>query len=190
MPGPYIDPNAPLQQLGATISSAFSAPIQPVEPGQAGPLTLPGAAPPAPTSAPGTFTPVAPIDPATNPAQQPVEWPQDPRGAADRAGGAPGGDPFPMDPRGAADRQPAMIPVTQTESSTQTTGPDAATAKNINAATGDANAAAGAAGTAKVGELNATADFERKEAQGQYGRGVNDFFTRAGELQTQDEILR
>src|SRR5688572_10871574 len=150
--------------------------------------------PPAPAPAPH----VAAAPPAPAPLASPegltaamdAPFPQDPRGAADRVGGAPGGDPFPMDPRGAADRQPAMVPVTQTESSTQTTGPDAATAKNINAATGEANKAAEAAGTAKVGELHATADFERKEAQGQYGRGVNDFFTRAGELKTQDEIIR
>lgn len=188
---PYVDPNAPLQQLGATIYSAFNAPIQPAAPGAMGPLTAPGAAPPAPApSSDAGFVPVPAVNPAVNPAQQPTAWPQDPRGAADAAAGAPPAPAFPDLQPGLADRQPALIPSTTTETTRQTAGPDAATTANINAATGEVNAAAAASGAAKVDQNNATAGFERSEAQAQYGRGVNDYFSRAAEMQTQDDIVR
>jgi hypothetical protein len=183
---------------------------QPIYPGVVDPLTgQPSVAPP-----PQPFTPVPVIDPSKQPNVQPVPgseqysgnsyrpadtlpglgaaepFPIPTPGLADQQGAGGGAPPFPMDPRGAADRQPAMIPQTVTETSKSTTGPDAATTANINAATGDANAAAQAAGTAKVGELNATADLERKQSQDAYGRGVNNYFESLAQMQTQDEIVR
>lgn len=191
MTGPYVDPNAPLQRLGGAIANAFNAPIQPAAPGAMGALTMPGGAPPAP-AAPASdagFTPVPVVNPAAKPELQPAAdapWgpaPMPPGPQAAPAAEQPWG-PAPM-PAG-----PALIPSTTTDVTTQTSGPDAATTANINKATGEANTAAQAAGTAKVDELNATAGFERSEAQAQYGRGVNAYFERAGEMQTQDQIIR
>ena len=190
MPGPYVDPNAPLQRLGGAIADAFTAPIQPAAPGAMGALTMPGGAPPAP-AAPASdagFTPVPVINPAAKPELQPAAdapWGPAPMPPGPQA--APAEQPWGPAPMPAG---PALIPSTSTDVTTQTSGPDKATTENINAATAEANTAAQAAGTAKVDELNATAGFERSEAQAQYGRGVNAYFERAGEMQTQDQIIR
>lgn len=136
----------------------------------------------------GGFGSSDPTGPAVTPSGQPPAPFPDPRGAADRAAVTPPA-PFP-DPRGAADRQPALIPSTTTETTRQTTGPDKATVANINAATADANAAAQAGGQAQADLATASAGLERQQSQEAYGRGVNDYFTRAGEMQTQDEIIR
>lgn len=173
---PRIDPNAPMQRLGSAISGAFSAPIEPVAPGTMGPISMPGAAPP--PAAPSAH----PMDPAGFPLPTP--------GHAEQA--APAGEGFPIPTPGHADQpqQPALIPSTTTETTKSTTGPDAATTSNINAATADANSAAQAGSQARVNQTNATADFERNEAQSQYGRGVSGYFERAAEMQVQDDIVR
>lgn len=188
--------------------------MNPQQPGAVDPLTGQPSRPfvPVPPVDPAANPGMVPVGPAVYP---PAASPQnnkfggfgsnDPTGPAVTPAGAPPTPAFPIPTPGQADRavsppfpdvqpgfadRPALIPSTTTETSTQTSGPDAATTANINAATTDANKAAAAAGAAKVGELNATAGFERGEAQAQYGRGVNNYFTRAGEMQTQDEVIR
>jgi hypothetical protein len=86
--------------------------------------------------------------------------------------------------------QPLMVPITQTESSTTTQGVDKATAGRINEATGQANAAASAAGDAQMQQQRDAADLEMRQSREAYGRGVNNYFERQAELQTQDEIER
>jgi hypothetical protein len=176
--GPSIDPNAPLQRLGRAIVGAYTAPIQPVAPGTMGPLTMPGAGAGETRAVPAAEPFPIPPGPAQAPAAEPFPIPPGPARAA---------EPFPIPPGPA---QPSMIPVTTTETTKTTQGPDAATAANINAATTDANNAATAAGQAAVDQASATAAFERTEAQGAYGRGVNSYFENLGQLQTQDEIIR
>lgn len=86
--------------------------------------------------------------------------------------------------------QPSMIPVTQTtrESSTTTQGMDKASAAKVEGATGAANAAADKVGALEAGNIQAGADLQRQQAQGAYGRGVNDYFQQWGALQVQEQI--
>lgn len=133
--------------------------------------------------APPTTSPAAPVSAATTP----DPFPQDPRGTAE-AKEAP--NAFPLDPRGTANGQPLFIPQTTTETTDTTSGVTKETAANINAATGDANTAADTAGKAKVDELNATADLERKQGREAYGRGVNSYFESLGGIHTQDQVIR
>lgn len=102
---------------------------------------------------------------------------------------APGGGAPPNLTPGQSN-QPSMIPVTQTtkESSTTTQGMDKASAAKVEGATGAANAAADKVGALEAGNLNASADMQRQQAQGAYGRGVNDYFQKWGELQVQEQI--
>lgn len=146
-----------------------------------GPQPVAPAQPAAPAAPPGPLG-VTAVGPVTPPPIEP--------GSADRSPAAALAPP-PVEP-GFADRpqQPATIPVTTTDRSTGTQGIDAASATAVGAATEDANAAAQAAGEAQIASDQAAADLEARQAQEAYGRGVNTYFEKAAELQTQDAILR
>lgn len=156
------------------------------------------------------FQPIAPVDPAANPAIQPVPGSETQvSGASYHPAGTPTGGapaPYPTLAPGAADaqpaspgfpqltpgaaNQPAMVPVTQTNSSTTTQGLDKASAGRVNDATGQANAAATAAGAADAHQQQAVGALDQSQAQAAYGRGVNSYFENAAALHVQDEIIQ
>lgn len=152
-----------------------------------GPPAMDAASHVAPLTAP--LDPVAAQD-AKLTADLEAPFPTDPRGAAARRESGEFNLPFPLDPRGAAGGQPAMIPVTETETTRTSTGLDKASEANINKVTEEANTAVQAAGQAKVDELKATADLERQQSREAYARGVNNYFQDWGKRQTEDEIVR
>lgn len=101
---------------------------------------------------------------------------------------AGGGGPPNLTPGQA--NQPSMIPVTQTttDKSTTTQGMDEASKAKVGEATGAANSAADKVGALEAGNMNAQADMQRQQAQGAYGKGVNDYFQQWGALQVQEQI--
>lgn len=182
----------------------------PFPPGAVDPLT----GQPVTAPAPSPFIPLPVVQPANQPNVQPVPgseqvsgtsyrpagtlpgisadapapaFPIPTPGMADQ-GGAPSAPPFPI-PTPGMSNGPALIPSTTTERTTTTQGVDKASAAGIRTAGDQANQAAQAAGDAQVQQLGAQAQLERRQSQEAYGRGVNEYFTRAGEIAVQDEIL-
>lgn len=164
-------------------------------------------APAAPPAAP-VISPM--MDPVTGlPAnmQLSVVQPDKNQGVAAAAAGAPAlappdlrpgqGNAAPVEPPDLTPGQgnqpppgPAMVPVTQTSSSTSTStsGLDPKSAANIRGAGQSANEAADEVGRVEANNLDAQAGQMRSTAQADYSRGVQSYYQQWGQLQTQEEI--
>lgn len=150
----------------------------------------PRTAPPAPAAHASPAAAPALNSPAGMQAAMDQPMPPDLKPGQGNAAAGPAGPP---DLRPGQGNQPAMIPVTKTDTSstsgTTTQGMDAASRANVEGATSAANTAAQNMGNVEASNINAQADMQRQQAQQAYGRGVNDYFQQWAQVQTQEAIM-